>query len=161
QQVQLKPGNQSVDGDGLPTVTANLKALLADSLQMREGDVDENVEFVDLGLDSISAVTWVRKINETYHTSIEATKVYSYPTLTQLARYVKGEAEKYGTLSRPDEFRAVDMLQPLGNGTSSHNMPPALGNGISLHDTIATKVAFKKLTSRRSRTPSRIVASAS
>ena len=68
---------------------------------MAESDIDENVQLVDLGLDSISGVTWVRKINEKYHTSIEATKVYSYPTLSQLSRYVKEEAEKHGTLSAP------------------------------------------------------------
>ena len=53
------------------------------------------------GLDSIGGVTWVRKINETYQTSIEATKVYSYPTLAQLSRYVREEAETQGTLSSP------------------------------------------------------------
>ena len=35
--------------------------LLADELHMRESDIDEDVEFVDLGLDSISGVTWLRK----------------------------------------------------------------------------------------------------
>src|SRR5690349_6332958 len=63
------------DNDILRTVIATLKALLANEFQMQESDVDEDVEFVELGLDSISGVTWVRKINEKYHTSIEATKV--------------------------------------------------------------------------------------
>jgi acyl transferase domain-containing protein/acyl carrier protein len=72
---------------------------------MQESDVDEDVEFVELGLDSISGVTWVRKINEKYRTSIEATKVYSYPTLAQLSRYVKEEAERQG-LSSPAAPRA-------------------------------------------------------
>jgi acyl carrier protein len=90
-----------MNGDALPAVTASLKTLLANELQMRESDVDENIEFVDLGLDSISGVTWIRKINEKYQTAIEATKVYSYPTLAQLARYVKKEAEKHGALSGP------------------------------------------------------------
>ena len=52
---------------------------------MRESDIDENIQFIDLGLDSISGVTWVRKINEKYQTAIEAIKIYSYPMLSQFA----------------------------------------------------------------------------
>ncbi|HEX9981683.1 MAG TPA: SDR family NAD(P)-dependent oxidoreductase [Thermoanaerobaculia bacterium] len=105
------------DGDVLRTVTAGLRTLLANELQMRESDIDENAQFVDLGLDSISGVTWIRKINEKYETSIEATKVYSFPTLTQLSRHVREEAEKHGTLSRVaaapiDEAPAVE--RPAG-----------------------------------------------
>src|SRR5439155_8744884 len=38
--------------------------------------------------------------NQRYETAIEATKVYSYPTLRQLSRYVKEEAEKLGKLGK-------------------------------------------------------------
>ncbi|HEU4887433.1 MAG TPA: SDR family NAD(P)-dependent oxidoreductase [Thermoanaerobaculia bacterium] len=91
--------SRSGDADALRAVSAVLKTLLVNELQVRESDVEEHVQFVDLGLDSISGVTWVRKINEKYQTSIEATKVYSYPTLAQLSRYVKNEAEQHGTLA--------------------------------------------------------------
>src|SRR5205085_6239324 len=100
-QAHVEPADRSINGDVPPAVTASLKTLLANELQMRESDIDENVQFLDLGLDSISGVMWIRKINEKYHTSIEATKIYSFPTLTQLSRYVKEEAEKQGTLSGP------------------------------------------------------------
>ena len=79
------------------------------------------VQFVDLGLDSISGVTWIRKINEKYHTSIEATKVYSYPTLAQLGRYVKEEAEKHGTLSSP----SVPMRRRDAGGVSEGRLVAA------------------------------------
>src|SRR5262245_5043137 len=42
---------ESVDSDVLPLVTATLKTLLANELQMRESDIGENVQFIDLGLD--------------------------------------------------------------------------------------------------------------
>jgi acyl transferase domain-containing protein/enoyl-CoA hydratase/carnithine racemase/acyl carrier protein/NADP-dependent 3-hydroxy acid dehydrogenase YdfG len=93
------PASPSGDGDALASVTVGLRRLLSNELRLRESDIDDDVEFVDMGLDSISAVTWMRKINEKYQTSIEATKVYRYPTLNQLSRYVKEEAEKNGTLS--------------------------------------------------------------
>ena len=65
-----------------------LKTLLAAELQMGVDDVDEDTQFVDLGLDSITGVTWVRRINATYGTRIEATKVYSHPTLRQFCDFV-------------------------------------------------------------------------
>ena len=137
--VHVAATNRSADEDGLATVTATLKALLAEELQMRESEVGENVQFVDLGLDSISAVAWVRRINETYRTSIEATKVYSYPTLTELGRYAKEEAEKQGTLPKPHVGIAADM--------------PAAAVGAASESTSAPAQAVKTLTSRRTRTP--------
>ncbi|MES2824534.1 MAG: SDR family NAD(P)-dependent oxidoreductase [Pseudomonadota bacterium] len=93
--------NATPNTNVLPAITANLKKLLAHELHMQERDVDEDTQFVDMGLDSISGVTWVRKINDEYKISLELTKIYSYPTLTQLSRYVKDEAEKRGTLTKP------------------------------------------------------------
>jgi acyl transferase domain-containing protein/enoyl-CoA hydratase/carnithine racemase/acyl carrier protein/SAM-dependent methyltransferase len=143
QQTQVEPAGPSADSDVLPAVTATLRSLLANELQMRKSDIDDNTQFVDLGLESISAVTWVRRINEKYHTSIEATKIYSYPTLTQLSRYVKAEAEKHDTLS-PDPTRAAD--KPVTSGTC-----------VSTHNKIVTNLVAEKLTSLRSRTASRFV----
>ena len=60
---------------------------------MPEDDIDEQAQFVDLGLDSIVGVTWVRRINETYDLAIEATRVYSHPTLALMAKHV-GEQVK-------------------------------------------------------------------
>ena len=138
QQSEDEVATPSVNGDALPAIITMLKMLLADELQMRENELDENVEFVDLGLDSISGVAWIRKINEKYQTSIEATKVYSYPTLTRLGRYVKEEAEKHGALSRPGATPAA----------------PSEGSPLSRSATV-TKYAVKKLASWRSRTSTR------
>jgi len=65
-----------------------LKDLLATELQMDAAQIDEDTQFVDLGLDSITGVTWVRKINAAYGTRIEATKVYAHPTLRQFCDFV-------------------------------------------------------------------------
>ncbi|QWP75338.1 polyketide synthase dehydratase domain-containing protein [Lysobacter sp. K5869] len=67
-----------------------LRHLLAHELHMPEDEIDAHRQFVDLGLDSITGVTWVRKINAAYSTRIEATKVYSHPTLAEFARFLAG-----------------------------------------------------------------------
>jgi acyl transferase domain-containing protein/enoyl-CoA hydratase/carnithine racemase/acyl carrier protein len=145
-----KPWAQS---DVLAGVTATLRTLLANELQMRESDVEENAQFVDLGLDSISGVTWVRKINQHYHTSIEATKVYSYPMLSQLSRYVKQEAEKQGTLSPGVETVVVEEPAPSAGSRWSDES----------HKKKVEKIAGKqedsgKLRSRRNRVGVRLLA---
>src|SRR5207248_219871 len=53
------------DANLLPEVTASLKELLAAELHLEESEVDEDTQFTDLGLDSITGVTWLRKINAT------------------------------------------------------------------------------------------------
>ena len=135
----VPPVEEVLDSDGLPAVTASLKTLLANELQMRESDVEENVQFVDLGLDSISGVSWVRKINEKYDTSIEAAQLYSHATLSELSRYVKQEAERQGTLPKPDVPRVLEM--PIASAKS------------------ASKLDAKKLTSRRRGAASRFASS--
>src|SRR4029077_7014377 len=69
-----------------------LKKMLAQELFLEPEEVDDDTPFIDLGLDSITGVTWIRKINAHYGIEIEATKVYSHPTLRQLSSLVAGEA---------------------------------------------------------------------
>lgn len=85
----------------LADVIEVLKDLLAHELHMQAGDLDHDMQFTDLGLDSITGVTWIRRINERYGTSIEATKVYSYPTLAQLSRFVMQESTKLAVPAVP------------------------------------------------------------
>ena len=85
------PSSREVEG--LDGVMANLKAMLAKELLLRPEEIDETAPFIELGLDSITGVTWVRKINERYGTDIEATKVYGHPTLLEMSRLVMQESK--------------------------------------------------------------------
>lgn len=69
-----------------------LRETLAAELLMEPEEIDEDTKFVDLGLDSISAVTWIRQINAQFGLSLNATKVYSYPTLREFANYVQQQS---------------------------------------------------------------------
>ncbi|NOT89843.1 MAG: SDR family NAD(P)-dependent oxidoreductase [Lysobacter sp.] len=74
----------SARADILPTI----RRLLAEELRIDETEIDVRTPFIDLGLDSISSVTWIRKINEQFGLAIEATKVYTYPNLQKLGQHV-------------------------------------------------------------------------
>jgi acyl transferase domain-containing protein/enoyl-CoA hydratase/carnithine racemase/acyl carrier protein len=107
--VQREPATVSVDtdmpraADSSATSVANgLKELLAAELQLSTERIGEDVQFIDLGLDSVSGVTWMRKINQRYGTSIEATKIYSHPTLRELGGYVSAQVgEERGLVRVP------------------------------------------------------------
>ncbi|QGZ37636.1 acyl transferase domain-containing protein [Pseudoduganella flava] len=90
----------AIDGD---PVEATLRTLLAQELRMAEADIGSDDPFVDLGLDSITGVTWIRRINETFGTAIDAIRIYSYPSLRQLARYVQQEAGERAPVAAPVE----------------------------------------------------------
>jgi polyketide synthase PksM len=145
QKADVVTGKPCVDRDVVPAVTlldrdltASLKTLLADELQMSERDIDEHAQFTDLGLDSISGVTWVRKINEKYHTSIDATKVYSYPTLSQLSRYMRQEVEEQ------------DRVIGLG-GAAENDVPARSGRSPWSQQPRGRKTGRESLTSWRRR----------
>ena len=136
----------STGGDVLAEVLATLRTLLANELHLREAEIDDNAQFIDLGLDSISGVTWVRKINETYGASIEATRIYSYPTLIQLGRYVREEAGKLGTLP-------MQTVLPTAETTSAPIRPAPAA-------VLAPRSPVAKLASRRGRKALRLAPNA-
>ncbi len=76
--------------DAVPALVDSLREMLAQELFMQSSEIDEHMPFIDLGLDSITGVTWVRRINAEYGVDIEATQVYSHPTLRRLATLVAG-----------------------------------------------------------------------
>ncbi|GAB3351107.1 hypothetical protein GCM10027430_14690 [Lysobacter tyrosinilyticus] len=83
------PVSASAAGIDLGAVRRTLIDLLAQELRQTSDSIDADRSFVELGLDSISGVTWVRAINQRYDTAIEATRVYTSPTVEQFARFVR------------------------------------------------------------------------
>ncbi|WP_395787553.1 SDR family NAD(P)-dependent oxidoreductase [Aquimonas sp.] len=76
----------------LTKVLVDIRGMLAQELFLQPDEIEAQTPFIDLGLDSITGVTWIRRINAEYGTDIEATRVYSHPTLQSLAELVAAEA---------------------------------------------------------------------
>ena len=95
----------SAGTDTLPMI----RRLLAEELRVDETEIDALTPFVDLGLDSISSVTWIRRINDHFGLAIEATKVYRYPNLRKFAQHVGEQWPPDGEAgdARPAETAAV------------------------------------------------------
>ncbi|SAL32898.1 polyketide synthase [Caballeronia udeis] len=99
-------------------VIETLKRLLASELHLHPDEIDESAQFMDVGLDSITGVTWVRKINERYGINIEATKVYSHPNLVEISAVVRQEADRAGTLAPAAAMQAA-MVPPAAGPVAS------------------------------------------
>ncbi|WP_459213172.1 polyketide synthase [Aquimarina rhabdastrellae] len=97
----------------LPMIIADLKSLLAGELHLEEEEIDEDSQFVDLGLDSIVGVTFIRKINEKFGITLQATLVYSYATLSALSSYVLGET------GQEEKEQVIPVEQPVSTIAST------------------------------------------
>ncbi|MCP5007353.1 MAG: hypothetical protein GY941_25950, partial [Planctomycetes bacterium] len=76
------------------TVQEELKTSLAKALYMKESDVDIEKPFIEMGLDSIVGVEWIKAINQEYKTNITATKVYDYPNIRELSNYLQKQLKE-------------------------------------------------------------------
>ncbi len=86
--------SQETDHQILEKVRKKLRSTLAEELHMSMDKIDNDIPFIDLGLDSIIGVTWVRKINDIYQLSLSATIVYTHSTVEALASYVVKKKEE-------------------------------------------------------------------
>ncbi|MDT8977370.1 SDR family NAD(P)-dependent oxidoreductase [Paenibacillus sp. chi10] len=96
----------------------DLKSSLAEALFMKRNEIDDNAKFVDLGLDSIIGVEWIRKVNEQYQTSISVTRVYDYSTLYEFAEFLAQELQKQGKSDYRREVKSPKSSSPANQPVS-------------------------------------------
>jgi acyl transferase domain-containing protein/acyl carrier protein len=85
----------------LEELRRKLSASLAESLYMDAADIDSEKPFVDLGMDSIVGVEWVKAINKQFGLAIAATRVYDYPNIQELASFVAREIAQLPAMAKP------------------------------------------------------------
>nr|WLM68694.1 AprB [Moorena bouillonii PNG] len=123
----------------LSQVKEILKQQLAEALYADISEIEEDKKFVDLGLDSIVGVEWITNINKTYNLNIKATKLYDYPTLLDLAKYISQEiSSSTGGSTFPRDHKKSIQKDYL-SGDSQEEMKQKLRS-------ILKKVANKELT---------------
>ena len=68
-----------------------LRASLAKALFIEPGNVDIDMKFLEMGLDSILGAEWIQAVNKQYHTSVSVTKVYDYSTIREFTKFLAQE----------------------------------------------------------------------
>nr|WP_255323123.1 SDR family NAD(P)-dependent oxidoreductase [Lysobacter sp. K5869] len=116
------PVAQSVVGIGHDALKRSLRMSLAQALYLDEAAIDDERSFVDLGLDSIVGVEWVKMINKAHGLEISATRVYDYSNIQALARFLQGELA-----SRPQPVAPANEA-PVRAEPASAPMPTAQWN---------------------------------
>jgi len=93
---QVKPEPEPTPTPGPATVTASpptgLRRQVVDSLaqdlMIAADDIRDGAGFLELGLDSILAVTWIRRLNGLLGTTLPATAIYAHPTVGALVDHL-------------------------------------------------------------------------
>ena len=71
------------------TIKDTVMSILSNVLHMEADEINENLNFSDMGVDSISGVEIVRDINKNFNINVDAVILYDYPTIEELVGYVK------------------------------------------------------------------------
>ncbi|MDQ1350634.1 MAG: polyketide synthase PksL [Acidobacteriota bacterium] len=80
-------------------VRAKVRNTLAEVLRLEDQDIDENRRFLDLGLDSILGVEFIKKLNETFHINLKTTVLYDYSTVKKMSRHLAEIVSTPGALT--------------------------------------------------------------
>ncbi|MBN9669607.1 SDR family NAD(P)-dependent oxidoreductase [Roseibium aggregatum] len=89
---ELAKPSQPVPADISPDngLRTEIVASLAEDLMLDPAEITDSAGFLDLGLDSILAVTWIRNLNRRYGIELPATAVYAHPTVGALIGHIAG-----------------------------------------------------------------------
>lgn len=110
--IQAAPSpTESSTGDHRKRVRAEIVSSLAEDLMIETSEIADNAGFLDLGLDSILAVTWIRKLNTRYGIDLPATAVYAHPTVGGLVDHVATLVPTASASAIEAEPVAVDAVQ--------------------------------------------------
>ena len=126
--------------DSRDQMLAFLRQSLADELHLKSERVDENVPFIDLGLDSITGVTWVRRVNEHYGVNLTAAEVYNHFTLNRFADLLMRQTKMVDENCRPCSGED-SVEQPLKAATTDSDSLNSILK--TLRDTLAAELFIK------------------
>ena len=76
--------NRKNDSD----ILTGLRETMAKCLFIESSQVDIHTGFIDMGIDSVVGVDWIRDVNKKYNLSVPAIKIYDYPNLTEFSSYI-------------------------------------------------------------------------
>jgi polyketide synthase PksN len=126
----------------LAEIQETLRSSLAAELRMEPAEIEEHAPFTDLGLDSITGVSWVRRINKLFGIAISANEVYQAPTLGEFTQLVWNRLPQTTASApcadvsvqhqpRPEHAANPPVPRPLSEGQRGlwllHRIDPGMG----------------------------------
>ncbi len=80
--------------DSIYEIADNIEEIVKKILHYEEGEIDRELNFKDLGFDSISGAEIVRDINEKYELGFDSSILYDYSNIDTLAEYIADVKKK-------------------------------------------------------------------
>ncbi len=121
-------------GRPLAEVRGVVRRLLAQALYLEESQLDDRAGFADLGLDSILAVELTKSLNDELGTQLQATRLYDYANVVELAAHLQeslaqpAEAPSADPVSSPGVAFLMEQLAAIGaTGLSARTPLDAIG----------------------------------
>jgi phthiocerol/phenolphthiocerol synthesis type-I polyketide synthase D len=93
-----------------------LRAILAHELRMPTSAVDADRPFPELGLDSMMAMTVLKKTQQAVGVDLSASMLWNHPTVALLAAHLAQLLEPLDLPDRPDDNGADLEHEPVGGG---------------------------------------------
>jgi len=81
-----------VQKNGHSNVGEEVNSIVRKSLHLESDDLDPEISFSDLGMDSIGSVEIVHTINSALGTNIDVSALYDYPNLSSLTTYLEQQS---------------------------------------------------------------------
>ncbi|MGN7995396.1 SDR family NAD(P)-dependent oxidoreductase [Chitinophaga sp. 22308] len=100
-----------------------LRQLLADALYIAPEQINDDEKLIDMGLDSIIGVELVKNMNEQLGLHIEATDLYNYPTLRELAAYISTLPPHAANPSTIPDTPALPETSPIAGRQDKQETP--------------------------------------
>ncbi|NQX71886.1 SDR family NAD(P)-dependent oxidoreductase, partial [Paenibacillus alba] len=102
----------------------DLATSLSKALYMQRKDINIDTKFIDMGLDSIVGLEWIRSLNLKYSLSLNVTIIYDYPTIRELSQYLITEIHSAKSLGQIDKMTNRDGLTLNGFGEQNQKEEP-------------------------------------
>jgi 3-oxoacyl-(acyl-carrier-protein) synthase/thioesterase domain-containing protein/enoyl-CoA hydratase/carnithine racemase/acyl carrier protein len=99
----LKDDQKKKDKEYLEIIKKKIRKVLGKELFLQEGQIEDDKSFIDMGMDSIIGVTFVKNIGIEFNLKVPATQIYSNPTINDLMQYVLKEGKKHGLFSDKEQ----------------------------------------------------------
>lgn len=104
------------------TLLDELVVSLAEILYLQPSEIDPDRKFIDLGMDSVIGVEWLRILNKRYEVAIAATRLYDCSSIRELAAYLEKERTNRQPIIPDNEPESLaltleQVLEQVQNGT--------------------------------------------
>jgi acyl transferase domain-containing protein len=72
----------------LQAIEQDLQVLVGEILYLNKSEVDTTKKFIEMGVDSVIGMELVTRLNQNYNLNMSATRLYDYPNIVELAKYI-------------------------------------------------------------------------